>query len=191
MTRARTREDGYRRWTLESVTAAIREWFELYGEPPRKSDWEGAMCRIRAEAAFEKGMEWLARAVRYESSSRWPPARVVDAIAGSWNAAIALAGLTPRQPGQRTRRGTMPSPFLSIFGHVVAAVYVARFGGEEKTKAALLRVARVAERLASGMTDDELVEFELMIRDEEEHDGYGEAGEDDRDGAGRESVRAA
>jgi len=78
----------------ERIIEAIHEWHELFGEPPGARDWNSA----------QRGC-LPALDTRYASTGRkWPEASNVQRRFGSWNAAIAAAGLTPRPRGKHGPR---------------------------------------------------------------------------------------
>lgn len=95
---------GKGRWTKEELIARIREWNTIYGEPPAAPDWTPSKARHMNDEA---------RARRYEEAEgHWPGHMTLVNHFGSWNAAIAAAGFTPRVPDgrggigrHRTQRG--------------------------------------------------------------------------------------
>jgi len=89
-TRGRRRTGPY---TCEQITAAILSWSAQFGAPPTTTDWEPSR-------ATRLGQEW--RAERFYSGE-WPTTKVVQARFGSFNAAIAAAGRTPRRAPARIR----------------------------------------------------------------------------------------
>lgn len=89
-------------WTREAIVRAIREWAELYGEPPAMPDWSPSSARHLGNPE---------RAERFLSANgRWPWATKVHQRFGSWNAALEAAGFKPRAPhggdGNQLRRRT-------------------------------------------------------------------------------------
>jgi hypothetical protein len=70
----------------EAILVAIREWVRRYGEVPAMADWDPVRAR-------HLGQEW--RIVRYRSGD-WPSARSVNRHFRSFRAAVASAGLVPR-----------------------------------------------------------------------------------------------
>lgn len=81
--------DARRIWTPEKVVERIREWAELYGEPPAATDWNPTQAR-----QFKHDE---ARARRFEDADgHWPHHTSVVRQCGSWNAAIVAAGFEPR-----------------------------------------------------------------------------------------------
>ena len=76
---------------------AIREWTELYSEPPAIADWSPA----RARSAWQ-----LWRLDRYYAGN-WPSTNTVVRRFGTFSAAVRKAGLEPRPRGRHT--GAAPS----------------------------------------------------------------------------------
>lgn len=74
-------------WTRPAIIEAIQEWAALHGEPPAGPDWNPTHARYLSDEA---------RARRFESDGCWPWHNTVVVAFGSWNAAIAVAGFTPR-----------------------------------------------------------------------------------------------
>lgn len=81
-------------WTQELVVARIREWVDLYGQPPRATDWSPV-------AARQKGFPDRAEAFE-AADNHWPWMNTVIARFGTWNAAIEAAGFAPRNQGRQT-----------------------------------------------------------------------------------------
>jgi hypothetical protein len=83
------RKSGVERtvWTREILIDRMREWAELYGEPPAIPDWNPWDARAMGDEA---------RARRFETSDRWPTYMTVIRAFGSWNGGIVAAGFTPR-----------------------------------------------------------------------------------------------
>lgn len=77
------------KWTRENVLDAIRDWYVLYGDTPSGMDWNPTVARQRGQHL---------RAQRWENGN-FPWFTQVYRLFGSWNAAIAEAGFTPRKPG--------------------------------------------------------------------------------------------
>lgn len=75
-------------WTPETIVAAIREWADIYGEPPASSDWNPYQCRAQL------GDE--ARAARFEQDDRWPWFAAVVRAFGSWGEGVRAAGFDAR-----------------------------------------------------------------------------------------------
>jgi hypothetical protein len=68
-------------WTTETVSAAIRAWTQANGgTPPAANDWNAARARRPRGSAY-------------------PSLDTAQRIFGSWNAAMAAAGLRPRPRG--------------------------------------------------------------------------------------------
>lgn len=78
--------------TNEQLLDAIREWTQLYGEPPATADW--APARARAH-----GQSW--RLDRYYAGN-WPSTNTVIRRFGTFSEAVRLAGFAPRPIGQHT-----------------------------------------------------------------------------------------
>jgi|1185.fasta_scaffold128385_1 hypothetical protein len=78
------------RWTPAEIIAAINDWAERYGQPPARIDWERHMIRRRGHAAKLARLDAHPRPV--------PGATPVLERFGSWKAALAAAGHTPRHP---------------------------------------------------------------------------------------------
>jgi hypothetical protein len=66
-------------WTAPLVVRAILDWNERYGRPPKAQEWRGA------------------------SQPHRPTLTTVLDLFGTWNRAIAAAGLTPRKVGGNRR----------------------------------------------------------------------------------------
>ena len=81
-------------FSRDEIVAAVRRWFETYGDPPTMTDWEPARARRLKQ-------DW--RAQRFEGGG-WPSARMVRGQFSTFNAAIEAAGLTPRPAPARVRR---------------------------------------------------------------------------------------
>lgn len=73
-------------WTPQRVLAALRDWAEEFGEPPRSYEWAVAAAR---NAGQENGRvrRWAAE------YPRWPGTGPVIRCFGSWSAALEVAGL--------------------------------------------------------------------------------------------------
>jgi hypothetical protein len=81
--------DAIEAWR-QALLSEIRMWADAHGgEPPREMDWKLSYAR-RHGARFEEG---------------WPPAWMVTAAFGSWDAGITAAGLQPRGRGRPPRAG--------------------------------------------------------------------------------------
>lgn len=104
--------------------------------------------RKLADGHMALAEEWLGRVAIYESED-WPSSRHVSNVFGSWNLGVKHAGLIPRRPGQHTKRGATPSPFLVPLGAAFRAAHEAMGLRDPVRLASTLReVARVANRLA-------------------------------------------
>lgn len=77
------------RWTPTSVVAAMMRWEELFGRPPRASEW-----RTRSRLA-DLGIDDV---------RDWPLTSTVQEVFGSWNGALDAAGLHTLRPGAYPRR---------------------------------------------------------------------------------------
>lgn len=77
-------------WTREAITERIQSWVEFYGRPPSAMEWNPSDAIARGRR------DW---ADRYYTDGCWPNSWTVQEGFGSWNAAIAAAGYTPRKPG--------------------------------------------------------------------------------------------
>jgi hypothetical protein len=77
--------------TNAEILQRIRQWYELYGEPPTMRDWDP----YRARAA---GEPW--RAERYYAGD-WPSVKTVLNRFGRLSAAVAAAGVPVRRQGHR------------------------------------------------------------------------------------------
>jgi hypothetical protein len=64
------------RWSKDSIKIAIRDWTNIYGEPPLSNDWQGPYRP-----------DWV------------PSTHTVHDHFGTWNAAIQAAGFKPRPRG--------------------------------------------------------------------------------------------
>lgn len=75
-------------WPADLLLDRIREWANIYGEPPATPDW----CPWHARYLGDE-----ARAKRWEDADGyWPWFTIVVRRFGSWSAGIAAAGFTPR-----------------------------------------------------------------------------------------------
>ena len=75
----------------DAILAALVEWTRRYGDVPTLADWDPQRARTL-------GQEW--RIARYHQGD-WPSARTVANHFGSFSAAVAAAGLLPRDGGRR------------------------------------------------------------------------------------------
>lgn len=88
------RERGMsRRWILESMA----EWEDRFGVPPTATDWN-------PQAAYAKSVAWKAQRLA-DTDRPWPSVSSVQAIFGSWNAALQAAGYDTFEPGYYGREG--------------------------------------------------------------------------------------
>src|SRR3954453_17633350 len=139
------------RWTRDSIITKIREWNELYGEPPCSADWNPSLARWRAQ-------EW--RADRYREGA-WPSTNAAKRpFGGSFDAAGGAAGLEPHRSGPRRRAAGVARPAVeqrapmaprSVDEALVAADERER--ALERRLAALERAVGVAERRAVRAED--------------------------------------
>lgn len=86
-----------RKVAREGYIESIREWAELYGEPPTAADWHIAPSQL-AKMHPDRRREALAR---HSNGRSWPYSSGVVQFFGSWNAALLAAGFTPLSPGSR------------------------------------------------------------------------------------------
>src|SRR5215207_5530970 len=134
------------RWTRDTIIEKLREWNELYGEPPCSADWNPSLARWRAQ-------EW--RAERYRDGV-WPSTNAAKRpFDGSFDAAVRAAGLEPHKPGPRRRAPGAARPDFaqrapqaprSVDEELVAAAE--RVREAEARAEALERRLRVIERRA-------------------------------------------
>src|SRR5918996_6113496 len=135
-----------RRWSRESIIAKIRQWNELYGEPPCSADWNPSLARWRAQ-------EW--RADRYREG-QWPSTNAAKRpFGGSFDAAVRAAGLEPHRPGPRRRAAgearpdfpqRLPQGPRSVDEELLAAAERVR-GAEARAEAAERRLRAVERRV--------------------------------------------
>jgi hypothetical protein len=76
----------------DAILDAIREWTELYSEPPAIADWSPARAR-------SAGQLW--RLDRYYAGN-WPSTNTVVRRFGTFSEAVRKAGLEPRPRGRHT-----------------------------------------------------------------------------------------
>lgn len=98
--RARVVAAGGPDFTSEEVLEAIRLWARIHGEPPTYTGWS----RAHATARCNDGQVLM----RMGEPGDWPTSRQVVRRFGSFSAAIAAAGFTPR-PAHRPRKSTAVS----------------------------------------------------------------------------------
>ncbi|HEY4830761.1 MAG TPA: hypothetical protein VIH85_28600 [Solirubrobacteraceae bacterium] len=90
-----------RRWTLELVLAAMRQWRDRYGRLPSSYDWSRTHAQRRG-----------GEALRRLDAGAWPSASVVTEVFGSWSAARTAAQASgvaqhgKRGGGSPTERGS-------------------------------------------------------------------------------------
>jgi len=113
---------GEPHWTHERIIALIRRWARQRKRPPAQHEWR-------------------------KRDGEWPTAETVRDLFGTWNAAIAAAGLTPREPGKRRsfkgrkrcRNGHPWKPLLRSDGYEecseCAREKVRRYRARKKVKA--------------------------------------------------------
>lgn len=82
MARMTNATDGLR-WTPDLVIAKLREWTEMYGEPPTKSEWNPSKARSQGRPEI----------VGNFYAGDWPHAQSVVNRFGSWNRGLIAAGL--------------------------------------------------------------------------------------------------
>lgn len=73
--------------TREEVIHLFREWFKIYGEPPRVIDWDPGIASRQGKYEVAK---------RFLEEGAWPPASTVVSIFGSFSAGVIAAGFYPR-----------------------------------------------------------------------------------------------
>jgi hypothetical protein len=80
-------------WTRAQIIERMREWADIYGEPPAVPDW----C---PSVAARNGDPDRVRRFR-EAKGQWPAHTTVFEVFGpsGWNAAIEAAGFAPRRSG--------------------------------------------------------------------------------------------
>src|SRR3954469_6854054 len=89
------------RWSRESIIEKLREWNELYGEPPCSADWNPSLARWRAQ-------EW--RADRYREGA-WPSTKPERrTCGGASEGAVRAGGLEPHRSGPRRRAAGVARP---------------------------------------------------------------------------------
>jgi hypothetical protein len=80
------------KWTREAVITSIQTWEDLYGSPPRATDWNPAMIKTDDGGKARK---------IFNDNGMWPHVTTICRMFGSWNAGIEAAGFKPRSTGQR------------------------------------------------------------------------------------------
>src|SRR6185369_5365354 len=131
-----------RRWTRDSIITKIREWNELYGEPPCSADWNPSLARWRAQ-------EW--RADRYREGF-WPSTNAAKRpFDGSFDAAVRAAGLEPHRPGPRRRAPGEARPDVEQRGPGVPRdVADELLAADERARLAEAHAAALERRLAAA-----------------------------------------
>jgi DNA-binding XRE family transcriptional regulator len=76
-------------WSKESILTSMRDWNELYGEPPSMAQWSPTTLRDRGRP--EEIENYL--------SGNWPSAGTVRNHFGSWLAGLTAAGFEPKPAG--------------------------------------------------------------------------------------------
>lgn len=84
---------AHAKWPPERILQKIREWADLYGEPPGCADWNPTLAATRG------GPNVAATIERFEAGD-WPWYGSVTYNWPRWNDAIRAAGLTPREAGR-------------------------------------------------------------------------------------------
>jgi Homing endonuclease associated repeat len=98
-------------WDRERIVAALRDWREAVGVPPRSYDWSPPLARALGRES--------ARSRRWNvEHPRWPHAQTVFAHWGSWSAALVAAGLpaTVREFDMPWRTGVAAARRLAAEG---------------------------------------------------------------------------
>jgi hypothetical protein len=83
-------------WTDERILAALRDWFETFGETPLSYEWSPKGAELLG-LPRSRGAEWVRR------YPRWPSTATVCKHFGSWAAAVRAAGLPPARHVTRRR----------------------------------------------------------------------------------------
>lgn len=89
----RERGEMIPRASRESIVDQIQDWVRIHGDIPAATDWNPGQ-------AIKLGHPEIAR--RFHEDACWPYVSTVLHHFGSWNAAIAAAGYTPRGVGHYT-----------------------------------------------------------------------------------------
>jgi hypothetical protein len=128
-----------RRWDRDTVIEKIREWNDLYGEPPCSADWNPSLARWRAQ-------EW--REARYREGV-WPSTNAAKRpFDGSFDAAVRAAGLEPHKPGPRRRVARSARPgFEQRAPHLPRSVDAELEAAAERVVEAEARVVALERRL--------------------------------------------
>lgn len=90
---------AYAKWSRDRIAAKIREWAELYGDPPVAEDWNPALAAQRRRLGSSVVAETRAR----YSAGDWPSTQSVKDYFGSWNEAIREAGFEALRSGAGRR----------------------------------------------------------------------------------------
>lgn len=87
-----------KKWSRERIVAMIREWADIYGEPPHADDWNPHSVKARNTPHAPE----IERRFR---DGEWPHLTTVTRYFGSWNEAIEAAGFKGRaqSPGPSPR----------------------------------------------------------------------------------------
>src|SRR3982750_607812 len=129
------------RWSRESIIEKVREWNELYGEPPCSADWTPSLARWRAQ-------EW--RAERYRDGA-WPSTNAVKRpFGGSFDAAVRAAGFVPARPGPRRAAGLARPSVELREPPAPRELDDALVAGAERVRRAEARAASLERRLAAA-----------------------------------------
>jgi hypothetical protein len=117
----------------EAIFAALIEWTRRYGDVPTQADWDPPRAR-------RLGQDW--RIARYHQGD-WPSARTLAHHFGSFNNAVAAAGLVARDPGRHhvDRSAEQANNRLSI-----AQIRARSRGGGIEDLACSLRILAAARR---------------------------------------------
>ena len=86
--RPRARKSAPGTWTGERILAALRDWFELFGETPLSYEWSPRAAELLGLPAA-RGGRWT------RDYPRWPSTATVCRRFGTWAAAVHAAGLPP------------------------------------------------------------------------------------------------
>jgi DNA-binding CsgD family transcriptional regulator len=106
-------EDDIKIWTQDAIVCAIQEWADEHGGiPPSAMDWNPQMAISHGRPE---------KAEKFYADGHWPNVKSAQEQFGSWNAAIAAAGLEPRRIGCYGR----PGEFLTDSDRLrIAEMYV-------------------------------------------------------------------
>src|SRR4051794_35102636 len=141
------------RWSRESIIEKLREWNELYGEPPCSADWNPSLARWRAQ-------EW--RADRYREGI-WPSTNAAKRpFGGSFDAAVRAAGLEPHRSGPRRRPAGVARPGVEQRAPMAPrSVDDALLEASERVRDAERRAAALERRLDAAERRAERAEDQL------------------------------